>query len=74
MTSIRIDNDTYDKIEALTKRHSYFKRSTVINFLLRAVLENFTDKEIYDMLCYWRHKNNVVFAKFEIMDELKVKK
>ena len=71
LTSIRIEVDIFEKIEKLSDKHEYWKRSSVINNLLRAVLDNFDDRQVYDMLCRYRWSRNVVKTEFEITDELK---
>lgn len=39
LISIRIDPDTLAKIDELAKRQTYYKRSTIINNLLAAVVK-----------------------------------
>lgn len=74
LTSIRIPVDVLQKIEKIVKDHRYWKRSEVINNLLAAVVCNFNDGQIYDMLRSWDWRNNVVKAEFEITKELKAPK
>lgn len=71
LTSIRLDEDTLEKIEKFAKDRDYWKRSDVINNILRAVFENFDEKQIYDMVCIYRWNKNIVNAEFEITDVLK---
>lgn len=71
LTSIRLDEDTLEKIEKFAKDRDYWKRSDVINNILRAVFENFGDRQIYDMVCIYRWKQNIVDTKFEITKEMK---
>lgn len=71
LTSIRIPTDVLQKIEKITADHKYWKRSEVINTLLAAVVYNFNDRQIYDMLRRWDWRQNVVKAEFEITKELK---
>lgn len=68
-TSIRFDVDVLEKIERFTADHRYWKRSDVINLVLRAVFENFGTSEIYDMVRNWSWDKKKVNAKFEITDE-----
>ena len=74
LTSIRIPSDVYEKIEALEKRHTYWKKSAIINGLLAAVVFNFKDEELYDMIREWAWNRNEVDCKFEIKSELCPKK
>lgn len=74
LTSIRIPVDVLQKIDRIVKDHRYWKRSEVINTLLLAVMSNFNDGQIYDMLRQWDWRQNVVKAEFEITKELKTPK
>lgn len=67
LVSCRINPETLEKIEKQVKRHYYWKRNTVINGILTAVMDNFTDQQVYDMVRYWRQDHNEVKANFEIV-------
>ena len=67
LVSCRIDPEILKKIEAQTTKHRYWKRNTVINGILTAVFDNFTDQQIYDMVRYWRQGHDEVKAHFEIV-------
>ena len=67
LVSCRIDPETLEKIEAQVKKHYYWKRNTIINGILTAVMDNFTDQQVYDMIRYWRKGQNEVKANFEIV-------
>lgn len=67
LVSCRIDPETLKKIEAINKKHHYWKRNTIINGILTAVVDNFTEQEIYDMIRYWRQGHDEVKANFEIV-------
>ena len=67
LVSCRIDPETLKKIEDQTKRHYYWKRNTIINGILTAVVDNFTDQQIYDMIRYWRQGHYETKANFEIV-------
>lgn len=71
LTSIRLENEIRDQIDQLAEKHSYWKRSAVINNLLQAVLNNFDDGQIYNMLCTYRWRRNIVKTDFTITDELR---
>lgn len=71
LTSIRLRNEVLDKIDEIAARHNYWKRSEVINTLLDAVVSNFNNRQIYDMLRRWDWRLNVVKTEFEITKELK---
>lgn len=71
LTSIRLETDTITKIDNFVETRTYWKRSTVINNILAAVLENFTPNEVYEMVRRYSWERNKVNAKFEITQELK---
>lgn len=54
LISARVDPATLAKIDQFLTRHGYWKRNTVITRILDAVMDNFTDSDIYDMLRYDR--------------------
>lgn len=65
--STRLDPETVTKIDKWLQRHKYWKRNTVINGILTAVVDNFDDGQIYDMVRYWRKGQDEVKAEFEIV-------
>lgn len=67
LVSCRIDPETLKKIETQLSKHYYWKRNTVINGILTAVFDNFTDQQIYDMVRYWRKSGYEVKSEFEIL-------
>lgn len=68
LTSIRFDVDVLKEIDRFLEKNRYWKRSDVINLVLRAVLENFSDWDILAMMRYWSWRQKKVDAKFEITD------
>lgn len=71
LVSVRLETETYEKIEKIVARETYYKRSDVINNLLKAVLDNFDDRQIHDMMNRWKWDINVVNTQFKVTDELK---
>ena len=71
LVSVRLETETYEKIEKIVARETYYKRSDVINNLLKAVLDNFDDGQIHDMMYRWKWDRNVVNTQFEVTKELK---
>lgn len=67
LVSCRIDPETLEKIEAQVKKHYYLKRNTIINGILTAVMDNFTDQQVYDMIRYLRKCGYETKAEFEIV-------
>lgn len=70
LTSIRLDPVVVDAVEKLVKKHSYWKKSQIINALLEAVFLNFTEGQIYDMMRTYNWDRREVQTAFEIMDEM----
>lgn len=71
LLSVRIDPETLEKIEAFTKRHTYWNRNSVINSLLTTLFMDFTDRQIYDMVRRLWFKKNEIKVDYEITDMLK---
>lgn len=71
LVSCRIDPETLEKIEAQVKKHYYWKRNTIINGILTAVMDNFSDQQVYDMVRYWRKAGYQAKAEFEIIRDTK---
>lgn len=69
--STRLDSETVAKIDSWLQRHEYWKRNTVINGILMAVFDNFDDRQIYDMVRYWRQAGYQTKAEFEIIRDTK---
>lgn len=64
--STRLNPKTLEAIDKFVATRKYWKRNSVINQVLTAVFDNFTETEIYDMVRYWRRSDYTVEAKFEI--------
>lgn len=71
LVSVRLETETFNKIEKIVERETYYKRSDVINNILKAVLDNFNDGQIHDMMYRWKWDRNVVNTQFEVTNELK---
>ena len=50
LISARLDKETLAKIDAFVRKHTYWKRNTVINMILWAVMNDFDERDIYDMV------------------------
>lgn len=61
LISARIDEESFRRIEEITKTFSYIRRNYVIRKILFAVLSDFNDVDIFNMLR--RPYNNVLPAK-----------
>lgn len=54
LISVRIDPETLKKIDALIGKHYYWKRNTIINGILTAVVDAMDQNTLYDMVRYNR--------------------
>ncbi len=70
LTSIRLEQRTSDKIDKIVKDMTYYKRSDVINNILRCVLFKFTEEQIREMVHRYRWYNNKCITQFEVTNEL----
>ena len=64
LISAKISPKTLEKIDGFIKNRRYWKRNTVISRILDAVMDNFTETEIYNMMRYSRFGNNQVYTLF----------
>lgn len=55
LLSVRVDPATLLKIDCWLRLHPYWRRNSVINGILSAVMDGFSDGDIYDMVRYNRH-------------------
>lgn len=69
LTSIRLDNEVSEKIDQFLKVHRYWKRSSVINCILKTVFEKFTPNEVYDIVRTGLYKGYPVDCHYEIKNE-----
>lgn len=65
--STRLDKDTIERIDEFVSKHRYWKRNTAINQILWAVMHDFDDKAIYDMIRRTRRANEYVSCHYEIV-------
>lgn len=68
--SVRIDPVTLQKIDDFCKKHYYWKRNTVINALLSAVVDAMDGNALYDMVRYSRHYHNKPSGTFYLPEKL----
>lgn len=54
LISVRIDPETLQKLDEFSKQHYYWKRNTVINGILTAVVDAMDKGTLYDMVRYNR--------------------
>lgn len=67
--SIRLEPEIIRAAEKAIAGRSYWKRSDFINKVLMAVIYNFDDEQIYDMIRWSPWNKKKVECKFKEMDE-----
>lgn len=50
--SIRLGSEEVQRLDALSKKHFYWRRSGIIRGILLAVLKALPDSQIYDLIRY----------------------
>lgn len=73
LTSVRIDPDTLEKIDMFAKKHQYWTKNGIINNILSAVMEKFSESDIYDMCRCSGFTNDPITAIFKINEVPKPK-
>mgnify|MGYP003287317548 CR=1 FL=1 len=68
LISARIEPATLAKIDKFLMRHDYWRKNTVINNVLGAVFDNFTDSDIYDMVRYDHDQQKNASGSFTLND------
>ena len=68
LISARIDPETMDKIEAFKTKYQYWTRNYIIDKILFAVMKDFDEKDIYDMVRRSRWTMCDILAKYKIED------
>lgn len=66
LLSVRLDPSTVMNIEKFAIKHTYWKRNTVIDYVLTAVFDNFDEKTIYDMVRYNRKSHKDASGSFSL--------
>lgn len=64
--STRLDRDTIERIDEFVSRYRYWKRNTAINQILWAVMHDFDDNAIYDMVRRSRRASEHVDSHYQI--------
>lgn len=64
--STRLDQDTIERIDEFVSKHRYWKRNTVINKILWAVMHDFDEEAIYDMMRRSRRASEHVIKCYQI--------
>ena len=70
LISVRIDPLTLKKVDALVAKHRYWKRNSIINGLLTAIVDAMDDGDLYDMVRYSRHYHPKPKGSFYLPEKL----
>lgn len=73
LISARIEPETLELIDKWLRHHIYWKRNAVINGVLTAVFNTFSEKEIYDMVRYSPHFYEKPSGSFSLPDKKSIK-
>lgn len=66
LISVRLDPDDLDALSKFCQQHYYWKRNAVICGIISAVMRDFTDKQVYDMVRRNRFGAERVTAEYRI--------
>ena len=66
LLSVRIEPDTVEKIDQFVRNRRYWKRNTVVNAILTAVMNDFNENAVYDMVRRSFHSKENVDAEYRI--------
>lgn len=66
LLSVRIEPDTVEKIDQFVRNRRYWKRNTVVNAILTAVMNDFNEDSVYDMVRRSYHSREKVDAEYKI--------
>lgn len=66
LISVRLDPNDLDALTKFCSRHTYWKRNTVICGIISAVMRDFNERQIYDMVRRNRFGTEIVTAEYRI--------
>jgi len=66
LVSVRLNPDDLDALIKFCSRHTYWKRNTVICGIISAVMRDFNERQIYDMVRRNRFGTEIVTAEYRI--------
>lgn len=66
LLSVRLDPGTVEKIDQFVRNRRYWKRNTVVNAILTAVMNDFREDAVYDMVRRSFHSRENVDAEYKI--------
>lgn len=66
LISVRLDPDDLEALSKFCQQHYYWKRNAVICGIISAVMRDFSEKQIYDMVRRNRFGAEIVTAEYRI--------
>lgn len=67
-TSIRIDTEVLAKVDSFSAKHYYWSRSHVIESIVKCVMHDFNERQIYDMVSRCANMATPVETEFRFLD------
>lgn len=67
LLSIRVEPLVLKLLDDQVRQHTYWKRNTIINLLLKTILTKCTDRQLYDMMRSAIYRDVEVDVKFDII-------
>lgn len=67
LLSIRVEPLVLKLLDDQVRQHTYWKRNTIINLLLKTILTKYTDRQLYDMMRSAIYRDVEVDVKFDII-------
>lgn len=55
LISVRMYPETLQKLNELALRKRYWTRSTIVNNIVTAIIDNADEKDIMELMQYWPH-------------------
>lgn len=65
--STRLDKETIELIDKFAEEHYYWKRNTIINAILWAVMHDFDEDALYNMVRRNRHTTQQIMSCYDIV-------
>lgn len=67
LLSIRVEPIVLKLLDEQVQLHTYWKRNTIINLLLKTILTRFTDRQLYDMMRCAIYRDAETDIKFDVI-------
>lgn len=70
--SAKIDADTLKGLDELATKKTYWKRNSLINHILKSVVDGTSDNDIWKMLQYWSKDRQEIKVIVQLKDKTEV--